>query len=255
MNKLTPISALLVASMATPAFADEPWTEVGVYIFATEISGDATLGSVTADVDMSFSDILDNLDIGFMAYIEHRRDEWSFIGDIAHLKIEDDDSGTVGRALEIGLEAELTQTVLEGFAGYRFLNKSYDSSDLGVDVLFGARHVALDIDITLDTALAGFSNTRSRSEEEDWIDYVVGIRLESDYRNGWGSMVWLDLGEGSDSSSYQALAMVNYATSDTWKFYGGYRLLNLEYETGSGSSKFGVDLDYSGPMGGVAYKF
>jgi hypothetical protein len=36
--------------------------------------------------------------------------------------------------------------------------------------------------------------------------------------------------------------------------YGGYCYLNLEYETGSGLSKFAIDLDYTGPMFGVSYR-
>jgi hypothetical protein len=193
-----------------------------------------------------------------MGMVEHRRGEWSFLGDIAYLKVSDDNSSTVGPGvgpgIEIGLEAELAQTVIEGFAGYRFHENAYDSSDLGIDVLFGVRHTALDIDISLDASLPSFSASGSRDLEEDWVDAVIGIRFENDFRNGWGSTVWLDVGDGSDSSSYQGAVMANYSSS-AWKFFGGWRLLHLEYDTGSGTSKFAVDLDYTGPMAGVGYKF
>ncbi|MDC1286822.1 hypothetical protein N8198_02945 [Gammaproteobacteria bacterium] len=253
MNKLFLVNAAIAMILPFSAFAEEPSTELGIYLFATEISGEAQLANVTADVDMSFSDILDNLDLGFMGYVRHRRDKWSFIADIAYLKITDDKSTTVGRGLEIDLEAELEQTVLEGFAGYRVLDKAYSGSDMGLDILLGLRHTTLDIDISLDGSLGGFSPSGSRQRDEDWIDTVIAVRFESDYHNGWGSVVWLDLGEGSDSSSYQFMAMANYQKSANWKFFGGYRLLNLEYETGSDSSTFAVDLDYSGPMFGATY--
>lgn len=255
MKKSFLLIVILAFVASTAARADEPTTEAGIYLFATEVSGEASLRNITADVDISFSDIVDNLDIGFMGYIEHRRGGWSFIGDFAYLGISDDKSTTVGRVVEIGLDAELTQTVLEGFAGYRFLEKAFDNSDLGIDFVFGARYVELDIDISLDASLLSFSASGSRDRTEDWVDAVVGARIKSDYRNGWGSMVWLDVGDGSDSSSYQAMALVNYSTDSNWKFYAGWRLLNLEYETGSGDSTFGVDLDYSGPMAGASYRF
>ena len=255
MKKLVTTASLIATLLVTPALAEEPYTEVGIYLFATEISGEAQLGRVTADIDMSFSDILDNLDIGFMGYVEHRRGQWSFIGDLAFLRLNDDNSTTVGRNVELDVEAELEQTVIEGFAGYRFLDKVYEGSDLGVDLMFGLRHNTLKVTMDLDVAIAEFSNSRSRSEEEDWFDYVVGLRFQSDYRNGWGSTVWADLGEGSDSSSYQLLAMVNYQGSSNWKFYGGYRVLSLDYDNGSGDSTFAIDLDYSGPMAGVTYVF
>jgi hypothetical protein len=258
MKNLSLTAALLASMMTTSAFAEEPWTEVRFYLFATEITGDVQLRNVEADIDMSFGDIMDNLDMGFMGMIEHRRDEWTFLVDIAYLKISDDDSTTVGPGvgpgIELGLEAELAQTVIEGFAGYRFSQIAFDGSDLGIDVMFGARHTTLDMDISLDGSLGSFSASGSRDREDDWVDAVIGMRFESDYRNGWGSSVWLDVGDGSDSSSYQALAIANYSSS-AWKFFGGWRVLHLEYDTGSGTSKFAVDLDYNGPMAGVAYRF
>ena len=179
---------------------------------------------------------------------------------IAYLQVADDNSRTVGRAVEVDLDVEFSQTTLEGFGGYRFFERAFEGSDLGIDFLFGARHTTLDMDIGLDTARDGplfsQSNSVSKDREDDWFDAVIGARFESDYRNGWGSMLWLDLGEGSGSSSYQALAMVRYGMGNSgWKLYGGYRLLHLEFDTGSGDSRFGVDLDYQGPMLGAAYKF
>jgi hypothetical protein len=251
MKKLSLTVALLSSLMTASAFAEEPWTEVSIYIFATEITGDAQLRNQSFDVDVSFNDILTHLDLGFMGAVEHRRGEWSFIGDIAYLKISADDSHTEG-PVSIDLEVEFAQTVIEGFAGYRVLNNAYDSTDLGIDVLFGARHTTLDMDVSLDGSLGSFSGSHDR--EDDWLDAVIGVRFQNDFRNGWGSIVWLDVGDGSDSSSYQALAMANY-TSNAWKFFGGWRVLHLEYDTGSGTSKFAVDLDYNGPMAGVSYRF
>jgi hypothetical protein len=255
MKKLSLTVALLSSLMTASAFAEEPWTEFRFYLFATEITGDVQIADVSAPVDASFSDIFDNLDLGFMGVVEHRRDKWSFLVDIAYLKVTDEDSHTVGPGIDIDLEAELAQTIIEGFAGYRFFDNAYDSTDLGIDVLFGARHTSLDIDLDLERAIPGGpSASTSRNKEEDWVDAVIGVRFQNDFRNGWGSSVWLDVGDGSDSSSYQGLALATYS-SNAWKFFGGWRVLHLEYDTGSGESKFAVDLDYNGPMGGVSYRF
>ncbi|MEE8308493.1 MAG: hypothetical protein V3R81_14590 [Gammaproteobacteria bacterium] len=120
MKILSLTSALLASMMATSAFAEEPWTEFRFYLFATEISGDVQIDDVSADVDVSFSDILDNLDLGFMGMVEHRRDKWSVLGDIAYLRLTDEASSTVGPGvgpgIEIDLEAEMSQTIIEGFA-------------------------------------------------------------------------------------------------------------------------------------------
>ena len=258
MKKFSLICIVVAAMIATPVSAEESTTDIGIYLFAAAIDGEVQVRNVTADVDVSFSDIMDNLDIGFMGYFELRRGQWSFIGDFAYLALEDDNSTTVGMRTEIDLDAELTQTVASALAGYRFLDKSYDGYTVGFDIVFGARYTNLEVDLSVerrrDGVLLDFSSSGSRNHEEDWIDAVIGLRIESDYQNGWGSMLWLDIGEGSDSNSYQALAMVNYSVSD-WRFHGGYRILNLEYDNGSDSDTFAVDLDYTGPMLGASYRF
>jgi hypothetical protein len=71
---------------------------------------------------------------------------------------------------------------------------------------------------------------------------VPGIRQYVG-KKGWGGTFWADVG-----------ALASYRGDGNWHYFGGYRYLNLEYDTGSGSSQFGVDLDYTGPMFGASYR-
>lgn len=251
MNKLIIAIATIVSLMPVSAYAEEPTTELGIYLFASEVSGDVGIRNVTIDVDASFSEILDSLDLGFMGYFEHRRDKWSFIGDLVYLKIGDDASASLG-PLTLDVDIELEQTVLEVFAGYNVFERDYGESKMNMDVLVGARHILIESDISAEVSL--LLPFGPRSIDEDWTDAVIGVRFRNTYQNGWSSKVWIDAGEGSDSSSYQLMAFVGYQKSDSWKLFGGYRYLNLEYEKGSGTSRFGVDLDYSGPMFGASYR-
>ena len=237
-----------------PVMADERWTDLGIYLFATGIEGEAQIRNVTTDVDVGFDDIIENFDMGYMGYIEHRRDRWSFIGDLAYLRLAAEDSTASGNILQVELEAELEQTVIEGFVGYRVLERQYDAAALGLDLLLGARRTELQIDLGSEASALGLTTSRSREREDDWTDTVLALRLQYGGERGWGSTFWLDVGDGSDSSSEQFMALASYRSDGNWQFFGGYRYLNLEYETGSGSSKFGVDLDYNGPMFGASYR-
>ena len=247
------ICALLLLP-AVPAMAEGPWTELGAYLFASDIDGKVRIRNVTSDVDVGFDDILDNLDLGFMGYVEHRRNRWSFIGDFAYLKLAADDSTASDRLLQVELDAELTQTVIGGFVGYRILERDYDTAGLGVDLIVGARRTDLEIELSTEAELLGLSNSKSRSGEENWTDAVVALRLQYGGRRGWGGSLWIDTGDGSDSSSEQFTALASYRGDGNWQFFGGYRYLNLEFDRGSGSTRFGVDLDYSGPMFGASYR-
>ena len=243
--------ALLVTA---PSMADENWTDFGIYLFATGIEGEAQIRNVTTDVDVGFDDIIENFDMGYMGYIEHRRDRWSFIGDLAYLRLAAEDSTASDNILQVELEAELEQTVIEGFAGYRVFEREYDGTGLGIDLLLGARRTDLEIDLGSEASALGRTTSRSRKREDDWTDTVFAVRLQYGGERGWGTTIWLDVGDGSDSSSEQFMALASYRGDGNWQYYGGYRYLNLDYETGSGSSAFGVDLDYSGPMFGASYR-
>ncbi len=48
---------------------------------AASLNGDTGIGGVTTDVDMSFSDIWDKLNAGFMAAFEARKGPWIFLFD------------------------------------------------------------------------------------------------------------------------------------------------------------------------------
>lgn len=254
--------ALVLSLLATsPLMAEETWTDLGIYLFALEIEGDAQIRNVSADVDVGFDDIVDNLDFAYMGYLEHRRGKWSFIGDLVYLRLEDDESTAFDRrilSLEVELDAEVEQYTFEGFVGYRVFEREYDTANLGLDLLVGARYTELDIDLSSEATLLGpnlsLSRENDRARNEDWTDTVLALRLQYGGDKGWGSSFWVDVGDGSDSSSEQFMALASYRGNSNWRFIGGYRFVNLEYETGSGASTFDIDLDYSGPLFAASYR-
>ena len=255
------ITAILALLAVTPAWAEETWTDLGIYLFAAGIEGDAKVRNVTAEIDFGFDDVIENFDMGFMGYFEHRRDKWSFVGDLAYLKLSDDESAAFDRRIttvEIELDAEIALGILGGFVGYRVLEREYDAASLGLDLLIGARYSELEIDLSAEATLLGPIMSQSRQNDkarkDDWTDTVLAVRLQYGGRKGWGSTFWLDVGDGSDSSSEQIVALASYRGDSNWQYYGGYRYLNLDYESGSGTSKFGVDLDFEGPVFGASYR-
>ncbi|MFZ9038954.1 MAG: hypothetical protein ACO3DT_12935 [Gammaproteobacteria bacterium] len=237
-----------------PVAAEDTSTDLGIYLFATAIEGEAQIRNVSSDVDVGFDDIVDNLDLGYMGYIEHRRDKWSFIGDLAYLKLAADDSTASDKILQVELDVELEQTSIQGFVGYRILEREYDTAGLGLDLLIGARYTRLEAGLSVEASLLGLAASADRNLDEDWTDTVIALRLQYVGQKGWGGTFWADVGDGSDSSSEQLMALASYRGDGNWQYFGGYRYINLEYDTGSGSSQFGVDLDYTGPMFGASYR-
>ncbi len=74
--QLTAIAALAVAlAVAAPAARAEDWKyDLYVYGLGAGMDGTAGIGPVDGTVDVSFSDILDNLELGFMGSFRARKD-------------------------------------------------------------------------------------------------------------------------------------------------------------------------------------
>ena len=255
MKKLFLLITLIGWVMLTPALAQEKWTEVGIYGFMMGIEGDATLGNVTSDVDVSFSDILDNLDFTFMGFVEHRRRKWSFIGDAAYLKLSAEETRSRTAVSSLTLDAEFEQTLAEAFVGYRVFERNLGEAQFGIDLLGGARYSELSFELDTRASLLGLTSSASRKRDEDWVDGVVAVRVQYGHENGWGVSAWADIGDGSDSSSYQLMGIVSYRFKNNIRVFGGYRQYSFEYTVVSGGRRFDLDLDYTGPMLGVAYRF
>jgi len=255
MKKISLLITLIGWVMLTPALAQENWTEVGIYAFMMGIEGDATIGNVTSDVDVSFNDILDNLDMVFSGFVEHRRGKWSFIGDVAYLKVSAEKTRSRTRVSSLTLDAEFEQTLAEAFVGYRVFERKLEEAQFGIDLLGGARYNELALELDARASLLGLTRSASRNPEADWVDGVVAARVQYGHENGWGVSAWADIGDASDSSSYQLMGIVSYHFKNNIRVYGGYRLYHFEYTGDHEGRRFDVDLDYTGPMIGVAYRF
>ncbi len=249
------IMATLLALNSAGAQAEDRWTEVGGYIFASSIKGDAQIGNVEADVDVTFGDILDHLDFGAMGFIEHRRGKWSFIGDVGYMATSGDNTVTSNGSVNAKLDAEFDQTTVQGFVGYRAIEENYNNASFGLDILGGFRYIKLETEIGIKASLSGLAGSLSRDQTEDWVDGVIGVRAQYKNDNGWGASAQADYGKGSDSNSYQLIGLVNYSFENNVSVFGGYQILDLDYKKGVGVKLYDIDLNYQGPRLGVSYRF
>lgn len=255
--------SFLVTNSGNDAFAQDnrskptkdSWTEIGAYGFMSNISGDTKVSNVTVPVDVSFSDLLENLDIGFMGFAEHHRGKWSFIVDLFYAAISVDQSLAVTSTASVNINLEIKQIMAEGFVGYRVVEQAQDDgTKFGLDLLVGIRYNYIEAELSVNASQLGLGSV-SRNPSIDWADGVVGVRARYGGDRGWGVSGWADVGMGSDSSSFQLAGFVNYRFDNNVRLFGGYRHLAFKYETGSGTSFVELDLAFSGPMLGVSFKF
>jgi hypothetical protein len=148
--------------------------EVTPYFFAAGLDGTAGARGIEADVDASFSDIWDNLDIGLMGLFLARRGPWTLTFDGVYFKVADQRSKTVtgpfGQVSVKGaLDVSASVTVLQPSLWYRVLDDR-TKVDLGTGLRYTRLDLDLDVKISTDPGIVFPGGGASFSGSENWID-------------------------------------------------------------------------------------
>ena len=236
---------LTTMGLCVPATAQEEpeWSgQVTVYAWATGVGGSITpfTGAPTAEIDKSFSDLLEDLDFAFFLSGYVRRDRLVLLGDLSHSS-----SSKEGRVPALGIPAEgrLRQTSLTLAGGYR----AVDSPGATVDLLAGGRVWWLRGSVQVP--LAGVD----RSPGLSFVDPIIGARANIALAPRWSVIAYGDIGgfsAGSKSTS-QLLGTVNYQASESLYLSAGYRHLHVDHRSGGTR----VDAVMSGPLLGATWRF
>jgi hypothetical protein len=233
--------------------------EITPYLFGAGLDGKvgvATgIGDVTADVDASFSELLENLDSGFMALFEARKGKWMYAFEGVYFKLKDERAsswqGPLGNTNTNSLDATVTEQIYQLTAGYRTLDERTK-----VDVLGAARYTQLDVDLNLAFTTGADllpDGSRGTSKTQSWWDPVIGVRVLQPFAEAWTFVGYADIGGfgvGSDLT-YQLLACLNWQFARSWTAKAGYRHLYQDYD----DNGFIWDMTSSGFYLGAGFRF
>jgi len=264
MKALVLGAAIVAALGATPTVAQAQaaassgggWTfEFTPYLWGAGMSGEVGAGALpTMNVDMSFSDILDNLDAGLMGAFEARNGRWGLLFDAIYMKLAHSATasrtgpGPIGSTTTASAELEMTQTVYAAAVAYRAIE-----GRTPLDVIGGARYAKLTVDAQIDGSFYAQTGTVAASAEKSWVDPYIGVRVQHPIAERWTLVGYADVGGfgvGSDFT-WQALAGVNYEFSKSIAGKFGYRYLYVDYD----KDGFRYDMGNSGLYLGAGIRF
>ncbi|HZF14310.1 MAG TPA: hypothetical protein VE046_00050 [Steroidobacteraceae bacterium] len=247
-NKPLILSTLTLLGAASDADADAWKHRLTPYLWGAGISGTTSVGPITSDVDVGFSDIISNLKIGGMLTYRGDHERLAIMVDLIYVDLEGDKSSAAG-PLQIDATAKLRETIFEADVGYHLTERTVG--------FVGLRYNDISPDIAVTTTGPGSGVTLSGSGSESWIDPLIGISTEIPLSERWSFALRGDVGGfgiGSDFA-WQAVAAVRWQAGKTMSVVGGYRYLSADYQNGSGASLFKYDMSMSGPALGVAFAF
>ena len=240
-------STLLAMGASGAAFAqgaaDGGWHYlIQPYAMFPNMKGETGIGNLPpVGVDEDPSDIFDNLQMGAMLFAEARNDSWAFSSDVLYMDLGSDIVSD--GPLVLGGEADVSQLGWE-LAAMRRLTPWFE---LGL----AATYNRIDADVDIDFAgIVGPAFTVSGGLTEEWIDPSVVMRATFEFGDKWFLQARGNIGGfgvGSDLM-WQIQADVGYRMSDRWQFSFGYRVIDIDYDQGSGTGRFIYDMQTFGPV-------
>jgi opacity protein-like surface antigen len=216
--------------VTTPPAEDEWQFSIAAYGWLPELSATTASGQ---DIDISLSDLLDNLGGVLMTELGVRKGKWALGTDLLYMDLTAD-----GKDLVID-DIDLTAWVITPYLSYRALEGDWGN----LDVLAGARYLYMKVGVNVVGPGGG-------SASDDQWDFIGGVRGEIKLKNSWYMPYYLDIGGGSSDLTWQAAAGIGYHFGENWDFLLIYRYLDFDI-----GGPVLDDLTVNGPLIGVRYKF
>jgi hypothetical protein len=250
---MTRIKAIIIAAYSLvlavpPAFAQgyTPTTDtwqfaLTPYYWGQGMDGTVQVQGTSGKVDYSWFDNLNPADnFATQIHFEAKKNKLAFVVEPTYVNSEDS-SASVGSS---GADVKVDYLLTDLLVGYRF-RKSWE-------VLAGLRFVSMDNTVQPD------GGARS-SASEDWTDIVGGVRYSAQISKKWDflgrfDIAGLDLTGGSDLTwNGEALFFWSFAPNSSLAV--GYRILDIDFTSGSGSNRFDYDARQQGPLVGVNFRW
>ncbi|MCD6533033.1 MAG: hypothetical protein J7L25_03000 [Deltaproteobacteria bacterium] len=220
-----------------------------LYSWAPKISVETATGD---EVNIHYSDIIENLDLTLMSTVAARKGKWSFLVDAIYLDLKADDKGsltvpidsnlTVGTDLEVRLKSWIVTPLLA--------YKIFESPKASFDFAVGARYLWMKNDLKVQTnGPLGPREVKISADGDVW-DGVVAVRGQLKLSEKWFTNCFFDIGTGDSDFTWQAKAAVGYKFK---KFSAvcGYRHLRWEFDNDAALDSMYI----TGPYAGIQFFF
>ena len=233
------ITVVMLSTGSTPAFAQQDECQFSLipYGWISGMSGTFGAKGLTAEADVSFSEIVENLEVGGLVHFDAQKDRWSLLFDGIFLAI--------GQGLERPAGAvDVDEVILEFGAGYEVVDN--------VDLLAGGRYVSIDTTLQI-----GFAPGVVVVGDQGWVDPFLGARVRRDLNDRWQVHLRGDVGGFGAASDFvwNLEADLGVRFTERLSLILGYRVLDIDYADGAGLDQFVFDANVSGPRFGLAVGF
>jgi hypothetical protein len=245
------LATVLVTVLALPVAAADDWDfALSPYAWLAGIDGEiGTLpGAPPAPVDVSPSDVVDDVDVALMLLFSAKRGRHGVFADLFYADIQSEEE-IIPPPLDLALRVRAENTIASLAYQYEF----FRADDASADVLVGARYWDMTSRLAFGGG-AGFLAGRQLKSSESWTDPLLGIKGSTPlgasrfYLEGGGSVG--GFGVGSDLY-YEVSGAIGYRWNAAIGTALGYRLFDVDYDSGG----FSYDVRQAGWQFGLTWQF
>ena len=238
-NRLTAQDSTIVAMPDTLEVKSKWQFLLEPYMMFPNMSGTSGLGDLpNASVDENRGDIFKNLQFGAMLYAEAHRGFWTISSDLTYMNLKSDVN--IKNGIVSGT-AEIKQLAWE-LAGMRQLAPWFE-----LGLAFQLNSIKSDVDLFITTS--GGVQERTSKIDETWVDPSILTRIKFDLSEKWFFQFRGNIGGGGIGSDlyWQLQGYFGYRFSKLFQISAGYRVIYIDYETGSGNDRFVYNMTTFGP--------
>jgi hypothetical protein len=249
--------AMSEPTIYTKNFRDTWQFDVIPYIWFLNMNGRVGVADKTAHIDQDFSDIWQKLNIAGMVFLEANKGNAGIFLNALYSKLSD----RVSQG-PFSVDATTRYELYSAGASYTVYRNCFKDACGGIGSMLeitpyaGLRYTVNDTTVDVSAPFLDIG----RSDNQSWVDPIIGARLKYAFAKAWLITLAGDLGGTNHSTdySYNVMGVLGYSPQTFWTnttTYIGYRLLYQHYTTGSGSGLYNWDMKLFGPMLGFGISF
>ncbi len=228
--------------------SDSGWHVAWVpgYVWLSGLNGNVGVAGRTIPVDASFSDIFNQVNIGFMTALDVRKSGLGVLTDFMYTDLSSDETSTPFGALYSTANTDSRMYIVDPEIYGRLIEGPRGS----VDATAGVRYWHLTSTLNLRP---GLLPAFSASASQDWVDPILGGRFRLNLKKGWYATLLGDgggFGAGSQVT-WQIFTGVGKEIKQKYSLFLGYRRLSVDYRNGG----FVYDTNMNGMLLGLGIKF
>ena len=211
----------------------------GLYLWASDIDIEDSNGDSST---ISFSEIVDNLDLVFMGHLGGQKGKLGFMIDAIYLDMSETERDHVAPGI-IHDKTEIQSTIITPIMTYRVV----EDNQFNLDVLGGMRYLYMDVNLK-------FNVLDDLGDDGSVYNGVVGFRGNAQLNKNWSLPFYYDIGKGDSELTYQAFAGARYSFP-SFDLSAGYRYMKFKFDDDDDFGGVLNNLVIKGPMVGAKYWF